>query len=71
MKTNSIHAWPSALPESKISIFSSPTRRNRTGVVKKILPPDPPDEATIRRLNELARKNPFCTHHRVRKYDLL
>jgi hypothetical protein len=40
--------------------------------VKLLLPPPTaPDEATIRRLNQLATKYPFCPHYRVRKHELL
>jgi hypothetical protein len=71
MKTNPINAWPLALPESTIAAYNSKTRRSRSGLKLLVSPPAPPDEATIRRLNELAAKNPFCTHYKVRKYDLL
>jgi len=71
MKTNPIQAWPLALPESTIAAYNSKTRRNRSGSKLIVPPPTPPDEATIRRLNELAGKNPFCIYYKVRKYDLL
>ncbi len=71
MTKNSIQAWPAALPESTITTYSIQTRKNRPGVVKLLAPPTPPDEATIRRLNDLATKNPFCTHYKVRKHELL
>jgi hypothetical protein len=71
MMTNPIHAWPLALPESTITAYNSKTRRNRSGSKMAIPPPSPPDEATIRRLNELAAAKPFCSLYKVRKYDLL
>ncbi|HVU96106.1 MAG TPA: hypothetical protein VHE34_12820 [Puia sp.] len=71
MKTNPIHAWPLALPESTISAYNSKTRRSRSGSKLLIPPPAPPDEATIRHLNELAKRKPFCTHYKVRKHELL
>jgi hypothetical protein len=71
MKTNSINARPPELSESTINAYGQQTRRSRTGAIKLLQPPTPPDEATIRRLNELAQQNPFCTLYRCKKYDLL
>jgi hypothetical protein len=31
----------------------------------------PPDEKTIRQLNELAASRPFCTLHHVKKHEIL
>ena len=45
------------------------TQRPGRGVVKLMPPPNPPDEATIRKLNDLAAKHPFCNLHRVKKHD--
>jgi hypothetical protein len=69
MKTNVITAWPSALPDATIAPFSTSTSRSRPGVVKLLPAPTPPDEETIRRLNELAAKNPFCSMHKVKKHE--
>jgi len=71
MKTNPIHAWPLALPESTITAYNANIRRSQSGSKLLVPPPTPPDEATIRRLNELACRKPFCTHYRVRKHELL
>ncbi|HLZ87848.1 MAG TPA: hypothetical protein VKQ52_11425 [Puia sp.] len=74
MKINSINAWPTtlpALPESTIATYGTKTRRNRPGVAKPFAPPAPPDEETIRRLNALAAKNPFCTPYKAKKHELL
>ena len=71
MKTDPIHAWPPALPESTITAYNSKTRRSRPDSKLLVPPPVPPDDATIRRLNELAARKPFCTHYKVRKHDLL
>jgi hypothetical protein len=71
MKTIPIHAWPKALPESTITAYNSKTRRNRSDIKLLNPPPIPPDEATIRRLNELAASKPFCTCYRVRKHEFL
>ena len=71
MKTNGSHAWPATAPETTISVYNSQTRRNRPGVVKQLLLPAPPDETTIRRLNELAKKGPFCAPLKAKKHELL
>jgi hypothetical protein len=46
-------------------------RRQNQGVIKLLLSPPPPDEKTIRSLNALAAKQPFCQLHRVKKHDTL
>ena len=71
MKTNSINAWPLALPDSTMSTFTVKPRRNRPGNEKLLAPPSPPDEETIRRLNALAAQKPFCNCHKVKERDLL
>ncbi|HXB06220.1 MAG TPA: hypothetical protein VNW04_03875 [Puia sp.] len=71
MKTNSINAWLPALPESTTSTFTVKPRRNKPGIPLLLQPPNPPDEETIRRLNELASKNPFCIRYKVREHELL
>jgi hypothetical protein len=70
MKTNSPVSHPTILPESSLIAYPV-TRKNRPGIVKLLPPPVPPDEKTIRRLNEIAAKHPFCTFYKARKYDLL
>jgi len=45
--------------------------RNKSALVKRITLPAPPDEATIKKLNDLAAKHPFCSLHRVKKHDPL
>jgi len=69
MKTNVITAWPSTLPDATIAPFSTSARRNGSGVVKLLPAPTPPDGETIRRLNELAAKKPFCSMHKVKKHE--
>jgi hypothetical protein len=46
-------------------------RRQKPGVIKLLTPPLPPDDKTIRNLNALAAKHPFCQLHRVKKHDTL
>jgi hypothetical protein len=71
MKTNSINAWPSTPADSTMSTFTVKPRRSKPGIEKLLAEPTPPDEETVRRLNALAAKNPFCTRHKVKKHDLL
>jgi hypothetical protein len=72
MKATHLHAWPIVVSEKDIITYSSkPTRRKKPGVIKALQPLTPPDEATIRRLNELAASKPFCTHQKVKRFDLL
>jgi hypothetical protein len=52
-------------------VLSTPSRRQKSGVIKLITSPAPPDENTIRRLNALASRRPFCTQHKVKKHDPL
>jgi hypothetical protein len=33
--------------------------------------PTPPDATTVRKLNALAAKHPFCALHKVKKHDTL
>jgi len=47
------------------------SRKSKPGVVKLLPTPEPPDEATISRLNSLANQHPFCRLHHVRKHELL
>ena len=47
------------------------SRPQKPGVVKLLAPPPQPDEHTIRKLNTLASRQPFCVLHRVKKHDML
>jgi hypothetical protein len=47
------------------------SRQSRPALVKRLDAPAPPDEVTVRKLNELAAKRPFCTLHKVKKYEIL
>ena len=67
MKTNSPKTWPAMVPESILTAKPRP----RPGVIKLLTHPAPPDDKTIRRLNALAAKHPFCVLHRVKKHDTL
>ena len=71
MKATHLPAWPGIVPESTITTYSTQPRRKKPGVVKALQEPTPPDEETIRQLNELAKTKPFCTPHKVKKHDLL
>ena len=71
MKTNSINAWPPTPADSTMSTFTVKPLRSKPGMKKLFGPPPPPDEETIRRLNALAAKDPFCTRHKVKKHDTL
>jgi hypothetical protein len=68
MRANSLTNWPSMIPEGRLM---AKTRSRRPAVVKRLMPPAPPDEVTVRQLNALAAKQPFCALHRVRKHDML
>ncbi len=69
--TNSIITWPTLLPESNMTIHAGKSWKNRSGLVKRLDAPAPPDELTIRKLNELAATRPFCTPHKVKKHEIL
>ena len=74
MKTTTLTAWPSLLPEpsTKSKMIGYPTsRKSKNGVIKLLPMPTPPDDATIRKLNELATQAPFCRLHKVKKHELL
>jgi hypothetical protein len=59
------------LPESTIAAYNARTHRFKPGATHPAQTSLPPDAETIRRLNELAAKTPFCICFRVKKYDLL
>jgi hypothetical protein len=63
--------WPALLPESTMTVHPGKSIRSKPALLKRITLPSPPDEATIKKLNELAAKHPFCTLHRVKKHDTL
>jgi len=74
MTTNSLSNWPSITPERTghtMKVLSTRSRRQKSGVVKLITSPAPPDENTIRHLNALASRRPFSTPHKVKKHDTL
>ncbi len=71
MTTNSLPNWLSIAPDHSKMAFSTKSRRKTSGVVKLITSPAPPDENTIRRLNALASRRPFCSLHKVKKHDTL
>jgi hypothetical protein len=74
MTTNSLSNWPSIAPartERTMKVLSIRSRRQKSGVVKLITSPAPPDENTIRHLNALASRRPFNTPHKVKKHDTL
>jgi hypothetical protein len=74
MTTNSLSNWPSIAPERTartMVALHTISRRRKSGVVKLVISPAPPDENTIRILNALASRRPFCTRHKVKKHDTL
>jgi hypothetical protein len=40
-------------------------------MIKQLPSVTPPDEKTIRKLNELAASRPFCSLHHVKKHETL
>jgi hypothetical protein len=73
MQTNSLAVRPTAIyPDSSAPAMTS-TRpgRQRPAIVKLLPAPTPPDEKMVKALNELAARPPFCTLHKVKKYDAL
>jgi hypothetical protein len=72
MKTNTLATRPMIVQEYNLTAFNSnKSRRQRPGVVKLLPPPLPPDEKTLKELNALAAKHPFCVLHKVKKHDPL
>jgi hypothetical protein len=47
------------------------TRHHSAKKAKSFLPPAPPDEETLMRLNAMARQYPFCILHREKNNKLL
>jgi hypothetical protein len=68
MRANSLVNRTTAAPES--TLIAKP-RRQKQAIVKLLTLPPPPDENTVRTLNKLASKKPFCVLHRVKKHDTL
>ncbi|MDO6434580.1 hypothetical protein Q4E93_28475 [Flavitalea sp. BT771] len=72
MKSKSLANWPALLPENALTAYNpSKSQRQKPGVVKLMPMVPPPDEKTIRELNELAARRPFCTFRKVRRHDML
>lgn len=69
--TNSLITWPTLLTDAPMTVHTSKPKRSKTGLVKSMTVPPPPDVATVQRLNELAAKHPFSTPHKVKKHDTL
>jgi hypothetical protein len=67
MRAEFLTSWPAMNPEALIVTH----RQQRPRMINLPPPPTPPDEKTVRRLNALASKPPFCKLHRVRKHDTL
>ncbi|HTR28818.1 MAG TPA: hypothetical protein VMH27_06085 [Puia sp.] len=68
MRAESFTSWPKMIPEARLT---AGPRRQKQGVIKLLAPPPQPDEKTVRQLNALANKPPFCRLHRVKKHDTL
>jgi hypothetical protein len=68
MRAQFFTSWPAMIPEATLT---ARPRRQKPGVIKFLGPPPPPDEKTVRRLNALAKKHPFCRLHRVKNHDPL
>ncbi|HEV3413549.1 MAG TPA: hypothetical protein VG101_13795 [Puia sp.] len=68
MRAQSLTGWPAIVPEA--TLITRP-RPQKPGMIKLITSPPRPDEKTIRQLNALAAKPPFCGLHRVKKHDTL
>jgi hypothetical protein len=68
MRVESLSSWPKIIPDAKLT---TRPRRQKQGVIKLLAAPQPPDENTIRQLNSLGSKQPFCKLHRVKKHDPL
>jgi len=72
MTTKSLASWPAHLPEKALTAYNpGKSQRQKQGVVKLMPPVSPPNEKTIRELNELASRRPFCAFRKVRRHDML
>jgi hypothetical protein len=70
MKSSSLITLPTRIGDPNLSAHNLRPSRQRTEIIKLPLS-NPPDEAKIRELNELASKYPFCVIYRSRKHELL
>jgi hypothetical protein len=70
MKANTLVSWPSIHPKPTAIAFQK-RRSNKPTLIKHLPMATPPDEKTIRQLNELAASRPFCTLHHVKKHEIL
>jgi len=72
MKTKSLAEWPALLPEKLLTAYPAKVQqRQKQGVVKLMPPVPPPDEKTVRELNDLASTRPFSAFRKVRPHDTL
>jgi len=72
MKSKPLASWPALLPEKALTAYNpSKSQRQKQGIVKLMPPTPPPDEKTIRELNELASRLPVCAFRKVRRHDML
>jgi hypothetical protein len=75
MKPKSITSWSpissDATRTASMTAYTTTAKKGKPGLIKLLTPAAPPDEATVRKLNELATRPPFCKLHRVKKHDLL
>jgi len=72
MKTKSLAQWPALLPEKSLTAYPvKAQQRPKQGVVKLMPPVPPPDEKTIKELNDLASTRPFCAFRKCRRFDTL
>lgn len=70
MKSNTLATLPMLLPEPSLAAFNGRLLRQRTEIIQLPLAAQP-DESTVKKLNQLAGKYPFCILYRARKYDML
>lgn len=70
MKANTLVTWPSILPKPTVIAFQK-RRGNKPALIKHLPMATPPDEETIRQLNELAASPPFRNLHHVKKHGIL
>jgi len=71
MTTNLFATKPILLLQPPLTAYNTKTQRQKKGVLKRMPVPAPPDATTIRKLNALAAKHPFCALHKVKKHDTL
>ena len=72
MTTKPSANWPALLPERSLIVYNpGKAQKQKPGVVKLMPPVPPPDEHTVRELNALASRHPFCAFRKVRRHDML